>query len=88
MNIGNRVLSLATALVLGATIVGLSAEPAAAESKRPKDNGVRCSMDGKLVQPPSENDTEFYSPGEWVEAKAGPNKTAVYEHALEQKGLL
>ncbi len=78
MNIGKRALSLATALVLGAAIVGLTAEPAAAE-KKTKDNGVRCHMPGNLVHPPSENDHEFFAPGEWAEAKDGPNRTAVYE---------
>lgn len=63
MDIGKRVLSLATALVLGAAIVGLTAQPTAAESKRPKDNGEACSLPGAAVIPPSENDYEFYLPG-------------------------
>jgi hypothetical protein len=75
--LGKRALNLATALVLGASIVALTAAPAAAESTKPKDTGVRCSMTGDLVG--SENDLEFYKPGEWIEAKAGPTRTAVYE---------
>jgi hypothetical protein len=64
MDIGKRALTLATALVLGAAIVGLTAEPAAAERKT-KDNGVRCSLTGETVDPPTENDYEFYTPGTW-----------------------
>jgi len=63
MAIGKRAFSMATALVLGAAVVGLTAEPAAAERKT-KDNGVRCSVTGDSVQPPSENDYEFYMPGD------------------------
>lgn len=80
MTIGTRALSLATALVLGATILGLAAEPAAAESKKPKDNGVRCSIEGDIVvSPPTENDYEYYTPGTSIEVKDGPNRNAVYE---------
>jgi hypothetical protein len=59
MDIGKRALNLATALVLGATIVGLTAEPAAAEEKTPpKDDGTRCvyhQIDGHI---------DFYMPGD------------------------
>jgi hypothetical protein len=79
MDIGKRALILATALVLGMAILGLTAEYAAAESKKPKDNGVRCHMPGDIVVPPTGNDHEFFAPGDWAEAKAGPDKTAMYE---------
>ena len=80
MDIGKRAYSLATALVLGAAIVGITAAPAAAESKKPKDNGVVCSIEGNLVvSPPTENDYEYYTPGTSIEAKDGPRNTAVYE---------
>src|SRR5688500_16700684 len=70
MDIGKRALNLATGLVLGASIMALSAEPAAAETKKPpKDNGVRCSATGATVLPPSDNDYEFYMPGEYADLK-------------------
>jgi hypothetical protein len=64
MNIGTQARGLAAALVLGAAIVGLSVDSAEAAPKDPKDNGERCSLDGETVVPPSENDYEFYVPGD------------------------
>ena len=70
MDIGKRAFSLATALVLGAAIVGLAVEPAAAEKKKQSnDPDAPCSLTGATVDPPSENDYEFYIPGEWVAVK-------------------
>ena len=62
MNIGKRAFSsLATALVLGAAIVGLTAAPAAADNKKPpKDDGTRCVVYGGA----SGDDMTFYMPGE------------------------
>ena len=58
-----RMAGLATALVLGATIVGLTAEPASAEKKKAeKDDGTRCAVIGAAVG--TSNDLEFYMPGE------------------------
>ncbi len=63
MDIGKRAYSLVTALVLGAAIVGLTADSAAAEEKTTsKDDGTRCAVVGAAVG--TSNDYEFYMPGE------------------------
>ena len=86
MDISKRALTLATALVLGVTILGLTVEPAAAEKKGSKDDGVRCSIEGEiLVSPPTDNDYEFFTPGHRVEAKSGPHSTTVYECQADGK---
>ena len=59
MTTGKHARSIAAALVIGATILGFAAEPAAAAKK--KDDGIRCAKhdgDGNL---------DFYLPGETVE---------------------
>jgi hypothetical protein len=46
-------------------IVGLTADSAAAESKKPpKDNGARCSLTGDTIDPSQGTDYEFFMPGE------------------------
>ena len=80
MNLSKRAFSLATALVVGATIICMSAEPAAAEKKAgSKDDGNRCVIEGRNMVPPQDEDYVFEITGAWIEAKAGPNRTAVYE---------
>lgn len=68
MTIGTRAFSLTTALVLGAAIVGLTAEPAAAEKKRPpKDDGTRCVVYGGHY----DDDMTFFMPGDVITDQFG-----------------
>jgi hypothetical protein len=66
---GRHALSLATVLVLRAKVVGLTAEPTAAESESPsQDNGVRCCLLGPAVsslevEGYKSDDHELYVPG-------------------------
>jgi hypothetical protein len=65
MNIGKRVLSLATTLTLGVMIVGLTTQPAAAiDTQAPSQDDVRCHIRGSVVG--STNDHEFFVPGDEV----------------------
>ena len=79
MKISKHALSLATALVLGASIVGLMAEPAAAEKKPKETIEQNCSLTGSTLVPPSENDYEFFVPGALEVARKPNGDAAVLE---------
>jgi hypothetical protein len=81
MDIGKRALTMTTALVLGVTIVGLTAEPAAAEKKEPKKETTEqnCSLTGASIVPPSENDYEFYVPDSLEVVRQPNGDTQVWE---------
>ena len=69
MKLHVRTEGLATALAVGMALTTLLAPEAAAESNKPKDNGVRCSLPGTAVPPSGEgqqqeHDYEFYIPGD------------------------
>jgi hypothetical protein len=65
MQLRSRMTGLATALVLGATIMGLTAESAAAiDTQAPSQDDVRCHIRGSVVG--STDDHEFFVPGDEV----------------------
>jgi hypothetical protein len=66
MDIGKRALNLATALVLGAVIVGLLADSAEAAPRRPTDDGTRCIQYGGWG-----GDYTFYMPGDVITDASG-----------------
>ncbi len=74
MNIRTSIRTLAAAALLALTVASVSAGPAHAEKKGPADNGVRCDIAGSLVG--SDNDMEFYLPGDSLVVDVGTGPKA------------
>ena len=66
MTLRTRIQTLSAATLLALAVAGMSAGPADAKPKKPVDTGVRCSVPGARGVPPSDEDLEFYMPGEYV----------------------
>ena len=66
MTLRTRIQTLSAAALLALAVVGMSAGPADAKPRKPVDTGVRCSVPGAMGVPPSDEDFEFYMPGEYV----------------------
>ncbi len=72
-----RAVGLVTALAAGIVLATMGAGDAEAAPRKPKDNGVRCSLPGAAAgEPYSDEDYVFYMPGQKVLA-TGPNGEVV-----------
>lgn len=65
LSLRTRIQTLSAAAMLALAVASLTVGGADAKPKRPA-NGTTCSVPGAAVDPPSENDFEFYLPGEVV----------------------
>jgi hypothetical protein len=66
MNVKSKIRTLAGATLVALAVAGMAAIPAGAERNTGGTNDPNCAATGATLHPPTDNDFEFFPPGEIV----------------------